>query len=66
MSNDDGWFLFAIICAFVFGTLIGGSIISEAWKSDAINHGVGQYNSTTAKFEWIITDEENDKNEQTE
>lgn len=68
MDNKDVDIVVSIIlvCAFILGALTGGITVNNSWQRDAIKHGVGQYNNTTAQFEWIITEKENSKNEQTE
>jgi hypothetical protein len=52
MSNEAanfwiGFFLGGIIFACLFG-----GIVKSIWRTEAIQHNVGYYNSTNAHFEW--------------
>ena len=61
--NDEDIF-WVILISFIIGACVGGCAIHWAnesdWEESAIEAGVGKYNETTAKFEWIVPKKELD------
>lgn len=59
-SNNLGAIIFASLAIGIgFGTLIGIAIGENATKKQAIEVGVAKYNEKTAKFEWILPENNN-------
>ena len=42
----------------IVGGIVGGIVVATDFKSEKVivSHGCGEYNSTTAKFQWVEKD----------
>jgi hypothetical protein len=51
---DDGKPLVAFIMLVLFflGVLIGGGVINNGWKAEAVKLGYAEYHSTTGEWQW--------------
>lgn len=55
MNNKNTMGVIAIIVLLFMGALFGGYIEKRIIQKNAINAGVGQYNSLTGEFEWVTS-----------
>jgi hypothetical protein len=52
MSNDGTAVFILLLIALLTGGFLGYAVADRAWQTEAITHGVGEYNPETAEFQW--------------
>jgi hypothetical protein len=55
--------LFIVVCLVSVGIFIGTETTKKAFIREAIEHNVGEYNSSTSKFQWIKINRKEANNE---